>query len=252
MNCQQVQNLMPLYIGSDLEEGRARLVTAHVQTCETCADVAREYRETQQLIQTFVPPAFSEDFYAEMRQSIWQNIEKKSTSRALSSMIVDLFRPRLAWAVATAVLIAASAIGIYVISHRGAVPQSVVSNQPLPSHITPDHQPRTASQAGASTARSLTSSGSSSHLTGVRQTDRRQRHKTISDRVLPAVSTVAAVSPTPISAPDPSDSRQPSDRSSDASQTPVRMEIQTKNPNIRIIWFAPRDAKPSSRNSRGI
>src|SRR5262245_25092141 len=105
MNCQQVQDLMPLYAGNDLEERRARLVAVHVQTCETCADVAREYREMRQLIQTFVPPAFTEDFYAEVRQSVWQNLEKKSTSRAFPSIIIDLFHPRWAWAVATAVLI---------------------------------------------------------------------------------------------------------------------------------------------------
>ena len=36
------------------------------------------------------------------------------------------------------------------------------------------------------------------------------------------------------------------------TQKTLRMEIQTKNPNIRIIWLAPRDAKSSSPNSRGI
>jgi putative zinc finger protein len=253
MNCQQVQDLLPLYAGSDLEERRARLVAAHVQTCETCAEVAREYRETQQLIQTFVPPAFTEDFYAEMRQSVWQNLEKKSTSRAFPNIIVDLFRPRLAWAVATAVLIAVSAVGIYVISHRGAVSSPAVSNQPSPSRVTQDDRPTTSSQTNASAAHALASSGSNIQPANVHQPDRRQKRKTISDRVnLPAVSTVAAVSPAAISAPQTSDLRQTGNGSSDASQAPLRMEIQTKNPNIRIIWFAPRDAKSSSRNSRGI
>ena len=252
MNCQQVQDLMPLYVGGDLEERRVRLVVAHVQTCETCSDVAREYRETRQLLQTFVPPAFSDDFYADMRQGVWENIEKKSASPAFSSVIGHLFRPRLAWALATAALIAVSVVGVYVISRRSAAPQPVVSHQPPKNQTTPDDKLSISSQHDTSAAPSLASSGSNSRRTSVPQLYVRQKRKMIPDRVnLPAVSTVAAVSPPAISAPEANDLRQPSNGSSDASHAPLRMEIQTKNSNIRIIWFAPRDAKSSSPNSRG-
>ena len=252
MSCHQIQELMPLYVGSDLEESRARLVAAHVQTCETCAHVAREYRETRQLLQTFVPPAFTENFYAEMRQSVWQNLEKKSPAPAFSSIIADLFRPRLAWAVATAVLIAVSAIGIYVISRRGAVPQPVVSHQP-PASTTPNVQLPASSPNNKSSASSLPSSGSNSRRAGIAPPQLPQKRKSISDRVnLAAEPTVATVSPAAISAPVLGDSRQPNRGVSNASDAPLRVEFQTKNPNIRIIWFAPRDTKQLAPNSKGI
>lgn len=251
MNCQQVQNLMPLYAGGDLEASRARIVAAHVQSCETCSAAAREYRETRQLLQKFVPPTFTEDFYAEMRQSVWQNIEKKPTSPAFSTIISDLFRPRLAWAVATTLLIALSVVGIYVISRRSAVPQPVVSHQPPNNHKTPDDQPAPSSQNDTSTAASASSSNS--RRTSVHQADSRQNGKTIQKRGnVAAVSAVATVSPGAISAPKASDLRQIANGSSYASPAPLRMEIQTKNPNIRIIWFTHREAKLSSPNSRGI
>lgn len=251
MKCQEVQELMPLYVGSDLDEGRARLVAAHVQTCETCSHMAREYNETRQSIQEFVPPAFSDDFYAQMRQGVWQHIEQKSTGPALSGIIADLFRPRLAWALATAVLIAVFAIGIYVFSRQG-VPQPVVSNLPSTTHSTPHEQPSTSSPNNKSSASSLVSSGSNSRRAGVHQLDSRQQRNTIHDRVkIRGISTVAAVSSAAISAPEASNLRQPGNGSSDASHAPLRMEIQTKNPNIRIIWFAPRNVKSSSPNPRG-
>src|SRR5262249_59687260 len=33
---------------------------------------------------------------------------------------------------------------------------------------------------------------------------------------------------------------------------PLRMEIQTRNPHIRIIWFSPHEPKHASSNSKGI
>jgi len=254
MNCQQVQDLLPLYVGSDLEESRGQLVAAHVQSCERCSDLAREYRETRQLIQTFDPPPLTDDFYAEMRQSVWQNIENKSTSPAFanSNIIADLFRPRLTWAVATAVLIAVSVIGIYVISRRGGVTQSSVSNQPSPTHATPNERRPTSSPNDKSSA-ALASSGSNSRRVSVPLPNLRRKRNTIHDRVdLAAVPVIASVSPAANAPSQASDSRPPTYGSSDGPQTPLRLEIQTKNPNIRIIWFAPRDAKSSSPSSRGI
>jgi hypothetical protein len=35
------------------------------------------------------------------------------------------------------------------------------------------------------------------------------------------------------------------------SESPLRVEIQTKDPNIRIIWFAQRESKPAVLNSKG-
>lgn len=240
MNCQQIQDLLPLYIGSELEENRARLVAAHMQNCETCSGTAREYREARQLLQTFVPPAFTENFYAEMRRSVWQDIEKKPAGPAVFSIVADLFRPRLAWAVVTAVLIAVSVMGIYVISRRAGAPQPVVSDQP-PANTTPNEQHPTSSPNNKSSASSLASSG-----TDVPQPYRQHKRKTISDRPnVAALPTVATVSSATTSA--------PANREvSDASRAPLRVEIQTKNPNIRIIWFAPRDTKQVSPNSKGI
>ena len=253
MNCQQVQDLVPLYIGSDLDETRAPLVAAHVQVCETCTRAEHEYRETTQLLQTFVPPAFTEDFYAAMRRSVWQNLEEKPKSSALSRFIADLFHPRLGWALASAVLIAVSAVGIYVISRRGAVQQPFVSTQTPLTAATQDNQPTTSSQNNGSSTRSSALSGSKPPRTNVHPIQVRQNRNTIHDRVnLPTVSAIAAVSPASISAPAAGESRQADSGVSDASHAPLRVEIQTKNPNIRIIWFTPRDPKSSAPNSKGI
>jgi Putative zinc-finger len=250
MNCQQTQDVLPLYVGSELAEEKARFVSAHLQNCETCSGAAREYRETRQLLQMFVPPTFSEDSYAEMRQSVWQNLEKKSTGPAFFSVVASFFSPRLAWALASAVLIIAiSVLGIYVISRRGDAPHSVVSKQPSRNQITPIDQSGHPVPNETVGTRLPALSGRNPLTAGPRSRPRNP----IQARVgLPAVSKVAPVSPPAIPASQVSDSRHLDYGSSGASHTPVRMEIQTKNPNIRIIWLTSRDAKSSSPNSKGI
>ncbi|MGH9904304.1 MAG: hypothetical protein ACRD8U_01830, partial [Pyrinomonadaceae bacterium] len=40
--------------------------------------------------------------------------------------------------------------------------------------------------------------------------------------------------------------------SRDADERTLRVEIQTKDPNIRIIWFARHETKPGPQNLKGI
>ena len=78
MNCNQVEELLPLYVGHDLEVERARLITAHVQTCTHCARSAEEYVEAGQLLQQFALPQFSEATYATIRHNVQREIERQS------------------------------------------------------------------------------------------------------------------------------------------------------------------------------
>ena len=81
MNCNRVEKLLPLYVGHDLEDERAMLVTAHVRTCTQCARSAQEYRETNQLMQRFEPPQFSEATYLAVRNSVLREMATRPESR---------------------------------------------------------------------------------------------------------------------------------------------------------------------------
>src|SRR5688572_19327466 len=115
MNCNHVLELLPLYVGGDLEEKRAKLITAHVQACAVCAGSADEYRETRQLVQQFAPPQFSEAVYTVIRQSVLREVGRESISPTLPQLVASWFRMRLTWAVAPALLIAVSVLAFYFI-----------------------------------------------------------------------------------------------------------------------------------------
>jgi hypothetical protein len=161
-----------------------------------------------------------------------------------------LFRPRLTWGLATAVLlIAVSVLGIYVVSRRASAPQSVVSNPASPSKTSPVERSGSAPQNYTSNAGLAGSHGSNSVTAPVPRPGSRPHNATQARANLPPASKAA---PVPASLDRPaqvSDSHLP--YGSDGSRAPLRMEIQTKNPNIRIIWLTPRDAKSPSPNSKG-
>jgi hypothetical protein len=244
MNCKQVHELLPLFVGHDLEDSRARQVAAHVQECAHCAGAADEYRETRQMMQQFSPPQFSEGVYAAMRQRVWREIEADSTPPALSRFVIGWFRPRLGWAAASVLLIALALSVIYLIANRIDRRQLVVK-VPHASHEQTGTQPAREQQAP------LTSSLHDGRKDG-RPTIRPRRNyqKVVSDRADAIAPKTSSASPEVSS--KLNNSTESVSPSGDQSATPLRMEWQTKDPNIRIIWFSRPDTTRVSNGSKGI
>jgi Putative zinc-finger len=249
MNCKQVQELLPLYVGRDLEERRAQQVAAHVQTCSECAGSVDEYRETRQLLQQFAPPPFSEAVYAGIRQRVLRDIEREATAPGLSRLLESLFRPRLRWAAATALLLAVSVFAFYFIAKRandrrdgqqladsGRTVGGPTSSSIKASEWSPPASP-------------VKNKGPAQGLAGgTHQSQRRKGIAGVPDRS----ATVNSIDPRSMTAeaspegnnlaePDAVPARDPA-----ASEKTLRVEMQTKDPNIRIIWFAHQPTKQDS------
>ncbi len=253
MNCKQIENLLPLYVSHDLDADRERLVAAHVQACDECHSVADEYRETRVLLQEFAPPAFGENVYAEIRQNVWREIQAESASPSITEVIAGWFRPRLTWAVATALLIAVSVLGVYLIGTRWTARQPVAVNGPQKNPTESNQQAGTPREAVATASPSPPGEGMNGprqviiHHSERRGDRRRAPHRPdfLWSAKAPDAPPVKGVSP------GINNSAGPESSAARDSSKALRMEIQTKDPNIRIIWFAQQDTKPVSPNSKG-
>lgn len=268
MNCKQVQELLPLYAGRDLEEKRARLVTAHVQSCAECAGSAAEYHETRQLLQEFAPPSFSEADFAGIRHRVLREIEREGNTPGLSRLFASLFRPRLSWAIATALFIVVSVFAFYFIANRGNDRGQLADVHPK----GPSQGPATASsspaiptpreETGPSFKNTDQSKGADTAIGGsgdrTRPTQRRKslgvaadRQTTVAVNTPDTAATRAGASPNNNNAaePDAVPALAPA-----TSEKMLRVEMQTKDPNIRIIWFSlPRTKQESpGKFSRGV
>lgn len=244
MNCKQLDELLPLYAGRDLDEKRARLVSEHVQICSTCAQVAGEYRDAVELAQHFAPPVFSDNVYASVRRQVMQQIEDKPTAPLLQQMFASWFRPRIAWAFASALIIAFGLFAFYLVVNRTVNVQPGANNHPQvsrPEH-TPDSIaiPRTTQPSGADKVKPAEDKG--------KRLVNRRPLRTV--KTLDIQLRAASVIPPKLRDPEAGNSLPAVDAV--PGESPLRVEIQTKNPNIRIIWFSQSNSKPALPNSKGI
>lgn len=253
MNCNQIENLLPLYVGRELDPRSDRLVTAHVESCAACSAAASEYQQTRELLQESTSPAFSEGVYAGIRQNVWRQIESESTTVSMSELIAGWFRPRVIWAAASALLVAVLALGIFLIGNRSTPPQKGTVNV---SEIDRDGSNKQIAAVPPPATSTPSPVAPRDGVKGPRQVYfRRSERKRDRNRAPDRLNTLVANAPDAL----PNTSGSPRlGTSSDSDPSPardsektLRMEIQTKDPNIRIIWFAQRDTKPVSHNSKG-
>ncbi len=249
MNCKQAEDLLPLYAGRDLEEKRAMLVAEHAKTCAACARVADEYRESVQLTAQFAPLVFSEAVYAEIRQRVLREIETEPTAPAWSHTIASLFRPRLTWAIASVLLIVVSMFAIHFIMNRGNDEQRLANKRPVT--VQPGTKEHSNSGPQGNKPPSVNTGVKKQQLAGVPQPQRKRSRDTLVDRT----NTVSAKPPNAVStannvSPQPEPMAYPH-RDSAALVKPLRVEIQTKDPKIRIIWFVQQETKPLIPSSKG-
>ncbi|HSE15501.1 MAG TPA: zf-HC2 domain-containing protein [Pyrinomonadaceae bacterium] len=226
MNCKQVEDLLPLYAGGDLEEKRARSVAEHVRTCAACARVADEYRDSVQLTEQFAPPVFSEAVYAGIRQRVLREIETEAPS--WSQTIASVFRPRLTWAIAGVLLIVVSMFAIYfIVNKRTEDPK--LANKPPANSVPQDSKQEDVSPPENTGSKKQEWAGASQ--------PRRKKSRA-------NMNTVAAKSPVAMPTPGLPEPVVFPLHDSAASVKPLRVEIQTKDPRIRIIWFVQQETNP--------
>lgn len=242
MNCKYVEQLLPLYIGRDLEEQSSVLVADHLQSCKRCADAADEYDQAKQLLQRFEAPSFSPAVYAGIRRQVLNEIERKSEAPGWSTAVSQFFgllvSPRMRW-ITAALVLAISVTAFYFITRR--------SNQ-IPNEVNVADGGTSKSSDGVATAPAAVKDNKVVNAGPTRHRSR-QREKT--------VVSVAHRGPSPsrttnaLSSPDNAlvnPAAQPS-----STHAPLRVEIQTSDRNIRIIWLSSQLPQTGARDtSKGI
>lgn len=242
MNCKQAEKLLPLYVGRDLDEKRIGVVSEHLQTCVACACVASEYRDAFQLTQQFAPPVFSDGVYAGIRRNVLKEIETESAGPVMPQLFVGWLRPRMTWAVAIALVVVFTVFAFYFVANR-----DTANNRAKDVRSESNQSPAAPATATTTTATSATSG------THPRW---QSKHGNIHKSGRPAI--VAAKiqnsrSPVKISRNLRKSAEENSFPVNDSvlQERTLRVEIQTRDPNIRIIWFSQPNPKPALPNLKG-
>lgn len=251
MDCSKVEKLLPLYAGTDLEDDLLSAVSLHLRACQQCSRLADEYRESRQWLRSScAPPKFDAAFYGGIRSAVLEEINRETIAPALWQLPLQLLRRRLIFVTPVVLLLVASALPIYLSLRRTNSEQS-------PSHVavingTNMTQQPVKAQEKTSPRRTFRASAVKkaarrdkivAQAGSLRWPDDRPRGRNFNRPKMPSYATSLNLPPLPSEV-----SAEPQDIGEALALTTTeaidrettRIEIQTSDPNIRIIWFSPK------------
>ncbi len=234
IKCSRAAKLIPLSMTNDLTRRQARFVAAHIATCASCRQLSSEYRVSRSWLQETARVEFAENFYAEIRSAVLSQIEpQRPRTRRFPPpawfFVPHLNRP-LAFAASVALLCLFAALAYQFVFKRDADQsheQAIRNEQHSPSPSAP----RQAAAPARLKENEMARDPQPSHDSPVNR------------RPLPLPALVPQLrdEQTQSVAIRP-ESTPPS--AAGAQTTPAeeisRIEIQTADPNIRIIWLTPK------------
>ena len=233
-NCKRVARMLPLQIAGDLEESRERSVLRHLGTCENCRRLAEDFTESRSLLaEAHRLPDFDSAFYSEIRNSVLDQIARQRSSMTPS------FHSRWRWATAFAALLITFGVLLQYFSS---------AMRPRPGDMAGGPPPIQIEQVLAGTLPPIPapSKPPSGQITGAGPHKRIEKSKAavekVQDEPAPANEAVASFSkpgPTAADLSTPPAQATVSQPAAVSAARVSRIEIQTSNPNIRIIWLTP-------------
>lgn len=244
MNCRRVEKLIPLYVEGDLASGIADRVTSHLDWCGRCNWLADEYKESQSWLRSSEPPEFDEATLSGLKIGVLRRIEETSARPSLLASLAEQWSRRQVFALSAAMLIILGVVVFYIYQARLSAKPQVVEAKLPERESPPSNEPR-------HTAVTETATGA-----GLRKGRHAKNQANNRARAGTAIMPEQAFEPPFVSQMDwPEGSGTGSAEPGDAlpgggSDLPgvLRIEIQTSDPNIRIIWFAPKEVESPKTN----
>lgn len=249
MNCRRVEKLIPLYVGGDLDVDKAGAVLSHASTCARCSGLVAEYEQSQRWLRSYTPPDFDDALLEDLRLSVLGEIEGRRTRVSFLNGPAGRWARGLALASASAFLIALSALAFHAYQSK-TNELSARDDLAAGADVEPGDGPHEITSRPEATKQAL----------GADSGRKQRRHPAYAARVAPSAVRLK----------DRGRSAERLDMK-DAGQAGVwgtkdalsgeqvtspgmlRIEIQTNDPRIRIIWFSPKEgtahqAKPTTES----
>jgi hypothetical protein len=246
MRCERIEKLLPLYVEDDLSAQEMEGMRAHLSSCEACRGLEAEFRSSQQMLHNFEVPEFGAEFYEQIRGTVLAEINSRPLQArpSLFQMLrgsLQFTRPAFAATLSLLLLCGALSLILYrsVLKSDGAL----VSIEKSMEVFTLEELPASLEKQSGVDATGNDDTGEPERDFTARNIVRRKRMQS-EPSTLPRKESIArsvdesvAVSVTP-----PGQQVEGTAENSSSVQAVARMEIQTSDPNIRIIWLGQKQA----------
>jgi hypothetical protein len=239
---------MPLYSAGDLAGRRGRSVAAHVETCDSCRRLAAEFSESREWVRSAAePPEFGAEFYEHLRSGVLDQIgreERPAGTRRAPLFALPSPGRRLVYAASFALALVACGLALSLYLRRAQDAPSPMAQTPpdLRGVGTPAPAPTAQDEPRPVAPRDDDGRRGPQPKIQLAKGNNPRKTLTLRDRAQRAAAEGArdliaggAGKPAPrreaISAAVPPQHGEA-----------ARIEIQTADPNIRIIWLTPQKA----------
>lgn len=249
---------MPLYTKDDLDSITARLLVTHLQSCTSCDQFAKEYKVVRRVLDLYQPPEFSEMLHEEIRRNVLSEIKKQHAKPALMAQVASLlFRPKFLWVIPALLLIVFGVIGFLSLdnltedsSTLSTLDSNGVVTEQTP--LEPQYNVKSPDLQRVTTQKKKISKAEVGNISRYRvrvintilnSTSRADYNRTRQRKAQALGNPKLAVESAPY-AQTQLDENQPRRLENDSTSASLstkqvlRMEIQTSNPNVRIILFS--------------
>jgi hypothetical protein len=233
LKCKRIAPNISLYVAGDLVGEAEREVAVHLVTCEDCRRLSEEFSESSSMLaRACSAPEFGAEFYSGIRSAVLSDIGR-------SQLRPSLFRPRWLYATAFAAVLIISGMMFQYLSSARRQPGQIVALVPqVTSQPIPVRTKETAVHSSQK-SRLLSVPVRKPDALDTAQAAGNNRAQ-IAQEIKPTASAgQVAIEATPVSV-----------ASASAASSVSRIEIQTTNPNIRIIWLTPRETQESEDADR--
>ncbi len=252
MKCTQVERLIPLLVGDDLPVEQTVRLRGHLESCARCRQLVVEFEASRNWLIGFAAPEFDEATLNGVRDRVMEEIGRGEKRSGWLEWILPNWNPRFALAATAALLLLIAASALIIRWQQrppikpadqtmaGQADRNDKSESPRQidrNDEQPDANPRMANRRPGSSRRKPSRPGSqAAPPVEFRPVD--------PDLLAQAPTTIEPATDQPVGA-------EPSKDDLAENRNLLRIEIQTADPNIRIIWFAPKpDTSPTTPNTK--
>ena len=268
MRCEEVGATLSLYVAGEVGQQRVReRIAAHLLGCASCRALAGEWEASREMLRLHEPPEFDAAFFDGIRRDVLRQISEAppSLSARLYGQIFD--RRTLAYATAFSLLVCVALLSVPFL-RRGPTPVVSVAKQDKggssggartdgpgkPDSATSGDKVKKdevpASKSEPATARRHTVRPARAAATRSVREEKSARLPDAPDAEQSAGgSGVRGVGVEPANrVPMGGSSPERIETAAAADSRMLRIELQTSDPNIRIIWLSPRTTDHASSN----
>jgi Putative zinc-finger len=233
MNCRRIEKMIPLYVEGDIESLVSERIASHLEWCGRCNWLADEYKESQNWLRATETPLFDEAYLADFKRDVMKQVGSTGARQSLIASLAQHWNRRRVLALCATMMIIVGALVLYLYQTRAnssrrtiqALNQTDTSDKDSGSNLTPV----TKQAPGADSGRE----------------PRARKHRSPTRELL-AKRIIEPRLPDPSIGPE--QVLPISDTPADSADM-LRIEIQTGDPNIRIIWFAPKETESHQTKS---